>query len=257
MPFDPRHVRLLLVRFWYEYRQLWRMQILRDLLDRLIFLMAFGLGMGGLLASSHGGNYLAFIVPGMAASTGLLVMSLAMTYGVYERMVSTKLWQAWLATPLRVPDIVAAELLYATLRSLPSMLALLLVAWGMGALPSPTGALLALPVLVLANLTLGAIALCFTAHIHRTLHFAYVQTLWTGPLFLFSGVFFDLTHAPKAYQVVSQFSPLTHVLEIVRPLMLGQPLDYGAALIGLAVLAAMLVVGYSYAVWRFRQRMLD
>jgi lipooligosaccharide transport system permease protein len=254
---DPRNVRLLLVRFWYEYRELWKTQIFRDLLDRLIFLIAFGLGMGNLLASSHGGNYLAFIVPGMAASTGLLVMSLAMTFGAYERMMTTRLWQAWLASPLRLPDIVLGELLYATLRSVPSTLILLAVAWFLGALPSPLGALASLPFLILANLALGSIALCFTAHIRRTLHFAYVQTLWTGPLFLFSGVFFDLHHAPPTYQLISQLSPLTHVIAVARPLMLGQPLDPASVAADTAVLVLLFMGGYTYAAWRFQKRLLD
>jgi lipooligosaccharide transport system permease protein len=253
----PRHVGLLLVRYWYEYRQLWKTQIFRDLLDRLLYLFAFGFGFGGLMAASHGGNYLAFLVPGIAASNMVFVMTLAMTFGAWERFSSTKVWQAWLATPIRLPDILLAELLYAAGRSMPSIVILFVLALLMGALPSPLGALLALPVLILAGLALGAIALCFCAHIKRTLQFAYVNTLWTTPMFLFSGVFFDPHHAPLPLQLFSSLLPLTHVIRIVRPLMLGQPLDPLTAAFDLLALAILFAAAYLYAAHKFKQRLLS
>lgn len=247
--------RLLLVRYWYEYRRLWKTIIFRDFLDRLLYLLAFGFGMGGIMSASHGGHYLAFLVPGIAASNGIFVMTMAMTFGVWERSQSQKLWQAWLATPIRLPDILAAELLYASLRAMPSILILYLLAATLGALPSVWGALASIPVLLLANLTFGALALCFTAHIRRTLHFAYVNTLWTTPMFLFSGVFFDMSHAPVPLQWLSQLSPLTHVLSLVRPLVLGEPISILTALMDITILLLLLAGAYSYARYRFTKRL--
>ncbi|RYG61653.1 MAG: hypothetical protein EON60_02800 [Alphaproteobacteria bacterium] len=247
----------MLLRFALEYRSLWKAQIFRDLLDRLLYLFAFGFGMGALVKTMDGLPYIDFLVPGIAASTGVFVMTMAMTYGVWERSTSYKLYSAWLATPMRLPEILLAELIYASLRTLPSIAILFLLAGVlMQAIPSWTGALLALPVLMLANLAFGAIALCFTVHIHRPLHFAYVNTLWTTPMFLFSGVFFDLQHAPKFLYWLSQCLPLTHVIGLVRPLMTGQPLDPLAVVIDLGVLMALFVGGYVYASRAFAKRLL-
>lgn len=252
------HIRLLLIRFWYEYKQLWKFQFVRDFIDRLIYLLAFGFGMGGVMAASHGDNYMAFLVPGVAASTGVFIVTMAMTYGVWERFNNYRLWQAWLATPIRLTDILLAELIYASLRTLPSMVILIALAYfWLGAVPSLAGAALSLPVLLLANLAMGAVAMCFTTHISRPVHFAYVNTLWATPMFLFGGTFFDLAHAPALMQTVSQIFPLTHVIAIVRPLMLGQPLNPADVAASLAVLATLTVAGFSYARWRFAKRLLD
>ncbi|PZP38749.1 MAG: hypothetical protein DI585_06445 [Pseudomonas fluorescens] len=247
----------ILMRFGLEYRSLWKAQIMRDLLDRLLYLLAFGFGMGALIKTMDGLPYIDFLVPGIAASTGVFVMTMAMTYGVWERSTSYKLYSAWLATPLRLPEILLAELVYASLRTLPSILILFALAgFWMKAIPSFWGAVAALPVLMLANLAFGAIALCFTVHIHRPLHFAYVNTLWTTPMFLFSGVFFDLSHAPAPLYWLSQMLPLTHVIGLVRPMMTGQELNVVSVLIDLGVLTVLFLGGFWYACRVFQKRLL-
>ncbi len=247
----------MLLRFGLEYRSLWKAQIMRDLLDRLLYLFAFGFGMGAIIKSMDGLPYLDFLVPGIAASTGVFVMTMAMTYGVWERSTSYKLYSAWLATPLRLPEILMAELIYASLRTLPSILILFVLAgFWLKAIPSFWGAVAAIPVLMLANLAFGAIALCFTVHIHRPLHFAYVNTLWTTPMFLFSGVFFDLQHAPALLYWLSQALPLTHVIGLVRPLMTGQELYLANVIMDLGVLIALFAGGYLYACRVFQKRLL-
>lgn len=247
----------ILMRFGLEYRSLWKAQIMRDLLDRLLYLLAFGFGMGALIKTMDGLPYIDFLVPGIAASTGVFVMTMAMTYGVWERSTSYKLYAAWLATPLRLPEILLAELVYASLRTLPSILILFALAgFWLKAIPSFWGTVAAIPVLMLANLAFGAIALCFTVHIHRPLHFAYVNTLWTTPMFLFSGVFFDLSHAPALLYWVSQALPLTHVIGLVRPLMTGQELSAVSVLVDLGVLMALFLGGFWYACRVFQKRLL-
>jgi lipooligosaccharide transport system permease protein len=255
---DLRNLAPMLLRFGLEYRSLWKAQIFRDLLDRVLYLFAFGFGMGAIVKTMHGLPYIDFLVPGIAASTGVFVMTMAMCFGVWERSTSYKLYAAWLATPLRLPEILLAELVYACLRTMPSILILFVLSGVfLHAIPSWTGAVLAIPVLMLANLAFGAIALCFTVHIYRPLHFAYVNTLWTTPMFLFSGVFFDLHHAPAPLYWLSQCLPLTHVISLVRPLMTGQPLEPLRVVIDLTVLVILFVAGYSYSCWRMQKRLLD
>lgn len=253
---DFTNLKPMLLRFFLEYRTLWKALIMRDLLDRLIYLVAFGFGMGALIKTMNGLPYLDYLVPGIAASTGVFVMTMAMTYGVWERSSSYKVYAAWLATPVRLNEIILSELIYASLRTLPSIMILLVLSAMMGAIQSWWGALISVPILLISNLAFGAIALCFTVHIYRPLHFAYVNTLWTTPMFLFSGVFFDYSQAPTVLYWLSELLPLTHVIGMVRPLMTGQEIDIVKFILDFAVLIALFLGGYWYGVRGFEKRLL-
>lgn len=254
MMFNLGHIRLLLIRYWMEYRQLWKALLVRDFLDRFIFLMAFGFGIGSVIDTMDGVPYLTYLVPGIACSAGAFVMTMAMTYGVWERFSSSQVWQAWLATPIRLKDIMLAELIYASLRSLPAVIILYVVAWLLDALPSPVGAVASLPVIFLTNLACGAVALAFTAYINRVLYFTYVATLWTTPMYLFSNTFFDTSHAPLAVQVYAHIFPLAYAVQVVRPLVTGQALEWQVVGISVAVLTTLTVVGYWIAYRKFLKR---
>jgi lipooligosaccharide transport system permease protein len=246
----------LLTRFWWEYKQVWKILLARDVLDRLLFLLAFGYGMGAIVKQMDGFSYLAFLAPGIASSSPMMTVTMAATFGAYERFNSQGLWQSWLATPVRLPNILLAELLYANLRSLPAVFILLGLAWVLNALPNPGGIIYAVLVILLANMTYGAVALCFTSFITRHLYFSYVNTLWMMPMYLFSGVFFDLTQTPGWLQNIANLYPLTHVLKIVRPLLLGQPLALETLLVSLAALVFIFLAAFSFAQWRFKVRLL-
>lgn len=250
-------VGVLVTRFMMEYRELFRTLIFRDLLDRLIFLIAFGFGMGSIVRSIDGVSYLAFIAPGIACSSGMMTMTMAGSFGIYERMNSYKLWQSWLATPINLKEIMVAELIYASLRSTPPFLILISVVWALGALPSPLGVLIAFPIWFLGNFVFGITAMCFTSHIYRHLHFAYINTMWMMPMYLFSGVFFDLNHVPPLMHGLAQFFPLTHIINIVRPLMLGQDLPLIQLLLSGVVLIIFFLVAFWYAHKQLQKRLLS
>lgn len=250
-------IRMLITRYWWEYRQVWKMLILRDVLDRLLFLFAFGFGFGAIVGQMDGVSYLAFLAAGIAASSPMMTMTMAGTFGAYERINNTKLWQSWLATPTKLHEILFAELLYASLRSMPSVFILLGLAWGMDALPNPTAIPLVVLILFLANFAYGAVALCFTAHVHRVLYFAYVNTLWMTPMYLFSGVFFDLSQTPPLMQLFAQIYPLAHVLDVIRPLILGREIDIAQAIYSLGAILLLFAVAFTYAHHAMRKRLMN
>lgn len=249
-------IRALLYRYWLEYRQVWKALLVRDLMDRLLFLFAFGFGMGAIVREMGDVTYLAYIAPGIACSSPMMTMTMATTFGAYERSNSSKVWQSWLATPIRVPEILISEIIYANLRSMPAVFILLALVWGMGALPNPAGVIYAIPLILLANFTYGAIGLCFTAHINRIMYFTFINTLWMMPMYLFSGVFFDLSQTPMWMQTIAQIFPLTHVINIVRPLLLEQNLETTTIIYSLFMLVAVFVLAFWYASYAFTKKLM-
>lgn len=257
MFFSYANIKALVGRYMIEYRQLMGAFLLGDVLERVMFFIAFGLGLGKAVSSIDGLPYITFLAPGIAAGSGVFIMGVATTYGVNNRYVGSQIWQSWLATPVRLQDILLSELIFSALRAAPSLFILYLVALGFGAIPSFTGALLTIPILVLANLVYGVITLILGGLLKRMLYFRYIQALWIMPMYLFSGVFFNIKDAPEWMQVFAQIFPLYHVLEIVRPMVLGREFHLETALYSTAILLAIFVAGFAYAYNIFQKRLFD
>jgi lipooligosaccharide transport system permease protein len=73
-------------------------------------------------------------------------------------------------------------------------------------------------------------------------------------MLLLSGVFFPASQLPAAARAVTSVLPLAHAVDLMRPAMLGRPLDN--ALLHLAVLAAYAVGGFIVSAILFRRRMM-
>ncbi len=84
--------------------------------------------------------------------------------------------------------------------------------------------------------------------------FMFYQTLVLTPMLLLSGVFFPVAQLPPAAQYVTQLLPLAHAVELIRPAMLGRPVDNAA--LHLAVLAFYVVVPFFISAVLLRRRMM-
>lgn len=255
--FSLMNIKALTHRYFLEYRKLIAVLLVGDIVERLLFFVAFGVGLGKAVSMMGGVDYKSFIAPGIAAGSGLFVMTMAMTYGVHHRYQSAEIWQSWLATPVKLPDILISELIFAALRALPALVVLYLVAYVFGAIPSVMGAVISLPVLLLANFVYGVIGLILGGFFGRMIYFKYIQTLWVMPMYLFSGVFYNIHEAPQVMQNIAHLFPLFHVLEMTRPLVLGQSLNVATTLTSLAVLLAICVVGFYVALKIYKRKLFD
>jgi lipooligosaccharide transport system permease protein len=84
--------------------------------------------------------------------------------------------------------------------------------------------------------------------------FNYYMTLVLTPMFILSGVFYPVSSLPAPLQTAVQMLPLTHAVDLVRPLIAGQPVTH--VTLHLAVLAAYAVTGFAIAAVLIRRRLL-
>ncbi len=190
----------------------------------LLFLFAFGFGLGAVIDNMGGLDYLAYVVPGMMAYSAMFAASFETTIGSYARFNMLKTWDAVLATPVSLLELLLGEALWAACKALFSAVCVLVVGafCGAGSARSP-GALLSLPLIFLASFCFAACGLAATAHAKSWEFFSYFFTFWVTPMFVFSGVFFGVDRFPGYVQPISWVLPMTHVIEVVRPLTAGQP----------------------------------
>jgi len=231
---------------WQRNAQVWVKLLAPSLVgnfgEPLFYLLALGYGLGGFVGAVDGLPYIVFLAAGIICSSAMNTATFECLYSAYTRMKVQGTWAAMLATPLSLDDILLGEVLWAGSKSLISATAILLVASLLGVV-SGWQALGVLPLAFLLGCCFGAMALVITTIAPSYDFFLYYFTLVITPMFLLSGVFFPLEGVPAWVQAGGQLSPLYHVVEVVRPLMTGRPLD--------GVLAHLLVpVGYCLvAIW--------
>ncbi|MBI4304562.1 MAG: ABC transporter permease, partial [Chloroflexi bacterium] len=142
------------------------------------------------------------------------------TYGTYIRMERQRTFDAIIATPLSVEDVVAGEIFWGATRSLITGGAILGVAAIFQLVPSPWA--LFIPVIsFLGGLMFSAIAMLFTSLAPSIYSFNYYFTLFMTPMFFFSGVFFPLTSFPEIIQTFSWIVPLTPLVHLTRAFVHG------------------------------------
>jgi lipooligosaccharide transport system permease protein len=152
-----------------------------------------------------------------------------------------------------IQDILAGELLWCATKSVIAGSGILAVAALLGAV-SDWRALWVLPLLFLIGLAFAGPALVMTAFARGYDFFNYYMTLLVTPMFILSGVFYPVSSLPAALQTAVQFLPLTHAVDLIRPLIAGLPVT--DVPLHLAVLAGYALVGYVVAVALVRRRLL-
>jgi lipooligosaccharide transport system permease protein len=165
--------------------------------------------------------YLIFLASGSICMSAMNAATFEALYSAFSRMHVQKTWDSILNTPVTLRDVVLAEMLWASFKSLFSVTAILLIMTALGIVTTPK-VLLAWPLLWLAGITFSCIALIFNALAKGYDFFTFYFTLCLTPMMFVSGVFFPTDQFPTWVQVLGQFLPLTHVVALVRPLFFDQ-----------------------------------
>ncbi|MGH7922468.1 MAG: ABC transporter permease [Candidatus Dormibacteraceae bacterium] len=236
------------------YRRTWRGSIVGTILMPVAFLAAMGLGLGGLVDRHAGGvqglSYVAFIAPGLLAANAMQSAGVLATYPIMGKIRWEHTYEAVLATPEGVFEILLGELAWIALRMLQGAVIFAIVMVLFGAARSPW-LLAAIPVAVLTGLSFAAPISALSGIVRNDTPFSVLQRFVILPLFLFGGAFFPLSHLPGLLQVVAWALPLAHGVALTRALSVGTA-AWGPALLHLAVLLAYFLAGAvaSYVVLR-------
>ena len=242
---------------WQRHALVWRKLSVPSLVgnfgDPLLYLLALGYGLGRFVGTMDGMPYITFLASGIVCSSAMNTATFEALYSGFTRMTTQQTWAGMLATPLDVDDIVMGEMVWAGSKSFISASAILVVATALGIVHGPR-VVLVLPVALLVGTCFAAMALVVTAISKSYEFFLYYVTLVVTPMMLFGGVFFPLQGLPPPLQWAALLLPLTHAVELIRPLMTGswpaQPLLH------LAVLLTYSGASYWAATTLVRRRLL-
>lgn len=251
---DPKRS-LAALEYWLRaYRRTWRSTAVTAFVMPLLFLGAFGVGLGGLVDSGQGLNgvsYLAFVAPGILAGAAMQSAFTEATWPILSSRKWNGHYHAQAGSPLTIPDIVTGHLLFIAFRLSLGALAFTLIGALFGAFGS-IWVVLAVPVAVLTGLAHAAPLIAFSITRESDTDFSLVVRFVMTPLFLFAGTFFPTSQLPAAVEFLAWLMPLWHGTQLCRELSMG---DVGAlAFVGhLAYLLLWCAGGYTLAVRSYRK----
>ncbi|HSH69783.1 MAG TPA: ABC transporter permease, partial [Deferrisomatales bacterium] len=145
-----RNVSYRFVRVWQRnftvYRKTWKIGFVPPLLEPLFYLVAFGAGLGVLVGEvayrGEGYSYVRFIAPALLAVTVMQNAFFENTYASFVRMYYQKTFDAILATPLSLEDVITGEIAWGATKSAIAATLMILVLTPFGLVSYPAALLL-------------------------------------------------------------------------------------------------------------------
>lgn len=221
------------------YRHSWSI-IVSGFFEPVFYLVAMGVGVGELVGDVSVGPatvpYRDFVAPALLASSAMNGALYESTMNIFHKLRYARVYDAMLATPLRVGDVALGEIGWCVARCTMYSAAFLLVMLAMGLVQS-WWALLALPAAALVGFAFAAVGMATTTFMRSWSDFD-VVVLVQMLLFLFSATFYPLSTYPEAIQWVVRLTPLYQGVDLIRALVLGT-----VQLDDLAHVAYLLAVG--------------
>ena len=255
------HLSIRALRVWQRdadvYFTTWKTEFLPPLLEPILYVFAFGLGLGQLVHEVHYQtrrlSYLRFMAPGIVSVAIMFWAFFETTFASYVRMYYQKTFDAIVATPLLVEDVILGEMLWGMTKSMIAATIMLLVLTALRLVAWPSG-LLVIPIAAVGGLLFASFGLVMTSIVKTISQFNLPMFLVIMPMFMFGGTFFPIDVLPRWALTVAWCLPLTHLSLLTRAAILGwaSPYQWASALYVIAAAFALAIC----ALWRMKRRLV-
>jgi lipooligosaccharide transport system permease protein len=233
--------------------RVWKLNLVAPIIEPVISILGFGLGIGALVAGRVAGiSYLSFVGAGLLSITVLMRAMFEMTYASYFKMVYQATYDAILATPVDVESLACGEILWALTHALFDTIIIMTVLTIFGATTSLWAILAPLPLLIGATFMAG-LSLGITARTYDIDAYNLVMALFFSTMYI-SGAFFPLDVLPQWLQIAARVLPLTESIELTRAFLTGRFLP--RHLYEAIYLVISAVVAVEWALRSLRRRMV-
>lgn len=244
---------------WYRHFRVYTQNLfsngLPPFLEPLLFLIGVGLGLSKYVTESMDGlRYIEFLGTGLLMTSAMFTAAFECTYGSFIRLEYGKIYDAMLAAPVTVKNLVLGEIIWVGTKGLffSSAVACILLIFRI--IPFPE-CLPALFVGLLTGMMFGGLSLLVTSYVKTINHFNFFLTGIISPMFYFCGVVFPLGDLRPSLRIFAECLPLTHSVRLVRALC---TLDYQPILLWDLLYIALFITLFSWlAVLRFGKRLVD
>jgi lipooligosaccharide transport system permease protein len=236
------------------FKRYWLPTTFSAIVEPAINLLAFGFGLGSLIAHVNGYRYLDFIGTGVVGMAILFSAAFTGMFQTFIRRTFQHTYDAVLAAPVDTHELVTGEALWIGAKAGVYGCAPILVAVGFGLRPSAWVVLIPLIGFV-TGLGFGLFGIWMSALVPNIDGFNYIISAVITPLLLVAGTYFPINTLPGWARSLSVVNPLYHCVELVRDAVFAQLgwNDVGHAL-ALVVFAVLMWVA---AVFFLRRKLID
>lgn len=231
-------------RDWIVLRRRLKKYILSRMVSPLMFLIAFGWGLGRSI--DVGGSYIDFLVPGLLAMNSMNI-SFNSIIPVHAERIYHKSLEEYLIAPIRPDAYVIGKVAGAVLRGLISSAIIIGLSYLFGAHFSVTP--LFLLVLMLNCAIFAEIGFLAALYISTYEEMGQVNLYVLLPMSFLCGTFFSTAALPDAVRYLVEILPLTHTSYLLRSLSGAG--DY--SVISLVVVVLYAILGIVAGTWKFRR----
>ncbi len=242
------------------FRRLWRLNLLSSFVQPMLYLLGLGVGVGALVDRNTGStqtlggmSYVAFVAPGLMATTAMAVCAAESMWPVMGGLKWRRDYHGIAATPLDATDIVVGHMIWMAMRAgiagLAVAAALVLVddTRGWGLLP-------AVLVAMIVGVSFAMPIMAYSVGAEMDGGFPAIQRFVIIPLFLFGGAFYPLAQLPDVVQWFARAFPLWHGVVVARGFTTGS-VDWVGVAGHLAYMVLWAVVGTAVSVTRLSRRL--
>jgi ABC-2 type transport system permease protein len=228
--------------------KLWTQTIVAPVVSSFLFILVFGLSLGGRIREVGGFDYDVFIVPGL--------ITMAMVQAAYSNN-SSSVFQARfdrylhdvLAAPMRGWEVNLGLSLGGAVRALAIGVSLLALAAPVTGVPVRQPLVLVAAV-ILALILFSSLGVVVGIYADTFDHHTFVNNIVILPLTFLGGVFYSVDVLPSPWHELSHANPIFYLVQAVRYGFLGTS-DVSVAL-ALVVTGALAAAVVAWSSWLFR-----
>ena len=196
--------------------------VLMSLMSPILYLIAFGYGLGGSATIEYAGHeieYISFIVPGIVALSTLSSSFTSTSTRMNVQRLYYKSFDEMLMCPIHYSSIVLGKAVLGTVRGLLSSLTIFIIGMilDVGLTPTPAFFLTILLSCMTFSFLGETAALIVKSHQGMSLF----NTLIILPMTFLCGTFFSTASLPPVFQAILYMIPLTYSSDLIRATSLG------------------------------------
>ena len=180
----------------------WKATTFSSIVQPTIYLLAFGLGIRAFIPQIAGVSYVAYVSTGVVATAVLFSSAFPGMFNTFVRWQFQRTYDAMLAAPVDVEELITAEVLWISIRAGVYGVAPLLVGFVFGLEPE-SGMLLVPADRLRDRVRLRSFGVTIAAVAKTIDNFNYVTSAVLTPMFLVAGTFFPVEKLPDGVRPIA------------------------------------------------------